>query len=54
VDGRNKSGHDELFSIDGNSSTFAARTATDIHDAKRYINPARHVRAFGVAWESDK
>jgi antitoxin CptB len=25
-----------------------ARTATDIRDPERYINPARHVRAFGV------
>lgn len=44
VDGRVKPGHDERF-------IFCLEKA-DIHDPNRYINPARHVRAFGVAWES--
>jgi len=42
-----------FFAVDCNSSTIAVRTATDIRDPERYINPARHcVRAFGVEWES--
>jgi antitoxin CptB len=31
---------------------FTKRTATDIRHSHRYINPARHVRAFGVGLES--
>jgi hypothetical protein len=34
--------------IDLARSAFALRTATDIRRSQRYINPARHVRAFGV------
>src|SRR5436190_7612801 len=32
---------------------FAARTAADIWLRHRYINPARHVRAFGVRMGQD-
>jgi hypothetical protein len=31
-----------------------ARTATDILNLERYINPARHVRAFGVGLDQLK
>jgi antitoxin CptB len=41
-----------FFASDQLGCEFARRTATDIRQYDRYINPARHhVRAFAVGWE---
>ena len=44
--------HKTLFASNQQGCEFARRTATDIRQYDRYINPARHhVRAFAVGWE---
>jgi hypothetical protein len=43
-----KSGHEAFVASDTLGCEFTKRTATDIRHPHRYINSARHVRAFGV------
>ena len=48
MDARDKPGHDDLFVGRFRSMNICMARRADIRHPERYINPARHVRAFGV------